>query len=730
MTAAVDGRPRGRSCARRPRGLAAAGVPCAVGRRRRPRGARPRHRAAASSRPARAPARRTQAGGLRRAGRPRRRTRIPLQHLTGARTSVGSSLVVGPACSSRAPRPSWSSRRCSTRSSAWPRTASSGPSSSTSAPARGRSPRRSPSRRRSAQVARRRAVAGGLRLGRAQPAGSRRRPAARRRRRRLPRPRRAPSTSWSSNPPYVPADGRHPRPRGARARPGARPVGRWRRRARRHARRRSPAPPTCCAPAALLVVEHADVQGAAVVGAARRHRRVASRSPTTATSPGATASRTGRRDAGGSRREPLLRLRRSPTERDPRPRARPRPAARRGQLVVLPTDTVYGLGCDAFSARRVRCPARGQGPRARHAGAGPRRQPAHPRRPRRGAHPAGARPRRGVLARRAHPGLPAGALAGLGPRRHRRHRRRPDAAAPGRDRAAARGRADGGLLGEPVRAARRPRRSTRPSSSSATSSTVYLDGGPCASALPSSIVDVTGPVPVLLRAGVLDADDAPRRRPRPRGPDERRPARSSSCTSAPATSAAHRWPSCSCATGSTPRTAPLAGRRRARRGRDLRGARRASRSTVRRGVVLGELGVDASGAPGAGADQRGGRARRPRCSARRATTCARSSPGCRPPRTATFTLRQLAAVAAVADAAGLEPTDDPAVRLAALRDLAPHHPAPCRPREDDIDDPYGLPLDVYRATAPQIRSAVRSVVGAPTRCGLGSARRRVPRRAS
>ena len=35
---------------------------------------------------------------------------------------------------------------------------------------------------------------------------------------------------------------------------------------------------------------------------------------------------------------------------------------------------------------------------------------------------------------------------------------------------------------------------------------VYLDGGPCSSALPSSIVDVTGPVPMLLRAGVLDAD--------------------------------------------------------------------------------------------------------------------------------------------------------------------------------------------------------------------------------
>jgi L-threonylcarbamoyladenylate synthase len=28
-------------------------------------------------------------------------------------------------------------------------------------------------------------------------------------------------------------------------------------------------------------------------------------------------------------------------------------AARRGELVVLPTDTVYGIGCDAFSNEAV-----------------------------------------------------------------------------------------------------------------------------------------------------------------------------------------------------------------------------------------------------------------------------------------------------------------------------------------------------------------------------------------
>ena len=36
---------------------------------------------------------------------------------------------------------------------------------------------------------------------------------------------------------------------------------------------------------------------------------------------------------------------------------------------------------------------------------------------------------------------------------------------------------------------------------------VYLDGGPTPGNLPSSIVDVTGKVPVLLRAGVLSAEE-------------------------------------------------------------------------------------------------------------------------------------------------------------------------------------------------------------------------------
>jgi hypothetical protein len=36
---------------------------------------------------------------------------------------------------------------------------------------------------------------------------------------------------------------------------------------------------------------------------------------------------------------------------------------------------------------------------------------------------------------------------------------------------------------------------------------VYLDGGPCADNVPSTILDLTGTVPRLLRAGALSVDD-------------------------------------------------------------------------------------------------------------------------------------------------------------------------------------------------------------------------------
>jgi len=36
---------------------------------------------------------------------------------------------------------------------------------------------------------------------------------------------------------------------------------------------------------------------------------------------------------------------------------------------------------------------------------------------------------------------------------------------------------------------------------------VYLDGGPCADNVPSTILDLTGTVPRMLRAGALSVDD-------------------------------------------------------------------------------------------------------------------------------------------------------------------------------------------------------------------------------
>jgi len=36
--------------------------------------------------------------------------------------------------------------------------------------------------------------------------------------------------------------------------------------------------------------------------------------------------------------------------------------------------------------------------------------------------------------------------------------------------------------------------------------TIYLDGGPSLDAVPSTVVDVSGPVPRLLRPGAVDLD--------------------------------------------------------------------------------------------------------------------------------------------------------------------------------------------------------------------------------
>jgi L-threonylcarbamoyladenylate synthase len=177
-------------------------------------------------------------------------------------------------------------------------------------------------------------------------------------------------------------------------------------------------------------------------------------------------------------------------------------AARRSQLVVLPTDTVYGLGCDAFSSSGVRAllAAKGRG----------RDMPVP------------------VLV--GSPRTLAGLTAGL----EQSARNLVEAFWPGPLTVVVRQAPsltwDLGDTGGTV-AVRMPLhpvaiellRLVGPMAVSSANRTgqppattvdeamsqladevdVYLDGGACAAPIPSSIVDLTGPAPVLLRLGAL-----------------------------------------------------------------------------------------------------------------------------------------------------------------------------------------------------------------------------------
>ena len=179
--------------------------------------------------------------------------------------------------------------------------------------------------------------------------------------------------------------------------------------------------------------------------------------------------------------------RRRARDRDRRGRAG-RPA---GRLVVLPTDTVYGIGADAFDHAAVQAllDAKGRGremPPPVLISAGDHARRARHRRPavRRGAH-------RGVLARAADPGLPPAALPDRGtsvtpaaPSRSGCPTTRSPwrcSSAPARWRSA-----------RPTSAAcPPPPRPTRPTGCSATSVAVVLDGGPSPEGEASTILDVT-----------------------------------------------------------------------------------------------------------------------------------------------------------------------------------------------------------------------------------------------
>jgi L-threonylcarbamoyladenylate synthase len=180
-------------------------------------------------------------------------------------------------------------------------------------------------------------------------------------------------------------------------------------------------------------------------------------------------------------------------------------AARRGELVVLPTDTVYGIGCDAFSGEAVAAllEAKGRG----------RDMPVP------------------VLV-----GSPR-VLDGLATGVNQRVRDLVEAFWPGAltlvcqaqptltwDLGDSRGTVAVRMPLHPVAiellrevgpmAVSSANRSGFPPATTVDEAadqlgdvvSVYLDGGASGDAVPSSIVDVTGPVPVLLRAGAVDAD--------------------------------------------------------------------------------------------------------------------------------------------------------------------------------------------------------------------------------
>ena len=112
----------------------------------------------------------------------------------------------------------------------------------------------------------------------------------------------------------------------------------------------SGSPRACCGPGGTVVAEHADLQGAVGAGGVRRHRPVdRRRRPPGPGRPGPLPHREeGSRLMAWIRRYDMS----LPGER-PVGIEQATDAVRRGELVVLPTDTVYGLGTDAFSPEAV-----------------------------------------------------------------------------------------------------------------------------------------------------------------------------------------------------------------------------------------------------------------------------------------------------------------------------------------------------------------------------------------
>ena len=168
-----------------------------------------------------------------------------------------------------------------------------------------------------------------------------------------------------------------------------------------------------------------------------------------------------------------------------------RQAIGRGELVVLPTDTVYGVAADAFSAARRAAPARREGPRPPVAAAGARRRASRPCAP---SSPRCPSPSSGSSRRSGRAGSRSCC------RRSRRCRgTSATRTAPSRcgcRRTASRS----SCSRRPVRS--RSRAPTSPASRAAITAddaedmlgdsvAVYLDGGPSATGIASTIIDAT-----------------------------------------------------------------------------------------------------------------------------------------------------------------------------------------------------------------------------------------------
>ena len=169
---------------------------------------------------------------------------------------------------------------------------------------------------------------------------------------------------------------------------------------------------------------------------------------------------------------------RRPTTSGEAAHRRGRLAVQRGELVVLPTDTVYGIGADAFDPDAVQAllDAKGRGrempPPVLISAATTLDALAT-------GVPAYARALvEALLARPADPGLPPAALAAVGPRRHPRHRRGADARPRGRPRAARAHRPAGGQLGQPHRPCPPRPTPTQAEEMLGRRGRVVLDGGP------------------------------------------------------------------------------------------------------------------------------------------------------------------------------------------------------------------------------------------------------------